>query len=160
MQKIFRDFEDTLSLNEQLEGVLSFFKLIFKLGFMAHMLACLWNTSAEYDVKKNWIEAAGLESNDWPIRYLYSVYWSVTTIITVGYGDIAPKNSLEVSLSIMAMIVGCGIFGYSINSVGSILKKFENKDNILRYDFVFIYPIHFLFFYKNSHKILGKTSKL
>ena len=132
MQKIFRDFEETLSLNEQLEGILSFFKLIFKLGFMAHILACLWNKSADFDSKRNWIGAAGLESNDWPTRYLYSLYWSVTTIITVGYGDIAPKNPLEVSLSILAMIFGCGIFGYSINSVGTILQKFQNKENILR----------------------------
>ncbi len=30
------------------------------------------------------------------VHYIYAVYWAMTTIITVGYGDITPQNYAEV----------------------------------------------------------------
>ena len=31
------------------------------------------------------------------VRYLYSLYWSLTTLTTVGYGDVIPHNELEIA---------------------------------------------------------------
>ena len=42
-------------------------------------------------------------------------------MVTVGYGDITPANIIEISYSMLFMLVSCGVFGYSINSIGSIL---------------------------------------
>lgn len=38
-----------------------------------------------------------------------SVYWSIVTMTTVGYGDIAPQTVLGQSLAAVAMILGYGI---------------------------------------------------
>jgi hypothetical protein len=38
--------------------------------------------------------------------YLYSFYYGSTTILTVGYGDISPKNPVEIALIIIIQIVG------------------------------------------------------
>jgi voltage-gated potassium channel len=38
-----------------------------------------------------------------------SIYWSVVTLTTVGYGDISPKTSLGQALSALLMIIGYGI---------------------------------------------------
>ena len=43
-------------------------------------------------------------------------------MITVGYGDITPANVYEICYSMMFMLVCCGVFAYSINSIGTILK--------------------------------------
>ena len=45
-------------------------------------------------------------------QYLYSVYWALTTLTTVGYGDITPTNNLERLYSLFALLTGALVFGY------------------------------------------------
>lgn len=47
---------------------------------------------------------------------------------TVGYGDISPSNTIEYIIAMSCMLFGSGIIGYSINSIGAILKKMNKKD--------------------------------
>lgn len=49
------------------------------------------------------------------------MYWAVTTTLTVGYGDIIPKNPNERLFNIFVMIVGCGIFAFSMNSIADVI---------------------------------------
>lgn len=42
------------------------------------------------------IPAIRLSGKSLIVRYIYAVYWAMTTIITVGYGDITPQNYAEV----------------------------------------------------------------
>jgi hypothetical protein len=34
----------------------------------------------------------GIASRSWGEKYVYSLYFSSTTLLTVGYGDLAPTN--------------------------------------------------------------------
>jgi len=45
------------------------------------------------------------------------------TTITVGYGDITPKTTLEKVIVIMMTMTICGVLGYTISSIGDILKE-------------------------------------
>lgn len=38
-------------------------------------------------------------------------------MITIGYGDISPKNTIERSFGIFVMILASGVFGYVMNSI-------------------------------------------
>ena len=40
------------------------------------------------------------------VRYLYAVYWAVTTLTTVGYGDLVPTNDAERGYALMCPIDG------------------------------------------------------
>lgn len=69
----------------------------------------------------------------WRTRYIYSVYWAITTIVTVGFGDLTPQNEAEVIVIMVLEILGTSFFGYMINVIGitvdNINKKNEEYDN-------------------------------
>ena len=49
--------------------------------------------------------------------YVVSIYWAVTTMSTIGYGDIKPTNTAERLFAMFVMFVGAGIFTYGITNV-------------------------------------------
>lgn len=51
-----------------------------------------------------WIDLPNLALANKPlmVKYIYSIYWALTTTITVGFGDITPQNYAEV---VIVMIV-------------------------------------------------------
>lgn len=49
-------------------------------------------------------------------------------MITIGYGDISPKNTIERSFSVFVMILASGVFGYVMNS---IVLLFQNTNESL-----------------------------
>jgi hyperpolarization activated cyclic nucleotide-gated potassium channel 2 len=51
---------------------------------------------------------------------------------TVGYGDIIPKTSNEKIYSMASMILACGIFAYTVGSVGGIISKQNSEANLFR----------------------------
>ena len=47
------------------------------------------------------------------------------TMITVGYGDYAPKTEDEMILCIFTMLCTCGVFAYALNSINGIIYNFN-----------------------------------
>jgi hypothetical protein len=99
------------------------FVVIFLFGLLlCHWLACLMAISGPGFVDNySHLEAdAGNGS-----RYLVALYWAMTTMSTVGYGDITPHTDTERLYCIIAMVIGCGYWGFVLGSMTSIIS---NKD--------------------------------
>jgi hypothetical protein len=54
-------------------------------------------------------------------KYLTSVYFTVTTITTVGYGDVSISTKMEKIFCIMIMLIGVIAFSFASGSLASIL---------------------------------------
>jgi len=42
-------------------------------------------------------------------------------MVTLGYGDIVPKTAYERAFTIIIVLLSCGMFGYCLNQIGSIV---------------------------------------
>lgn len=46
-------------------------------------------------------------------------------MVTVGYGDITPRTTFERIYTMMAMLIASGMFSYTINSIGTIVTRYN-----------------------------------
>lgn len=74
----------------------------------------------EDGVDGTWMEG---DINDMPPseQYLTSVYFTVTTITTVGYGDISGSSISEKIFCVIIMLVGVMSFSFFSGSLASII---------------------------------------
>lgn len=87
-----------------------------------HFCACGWfaignygETSSKYN--KTWISTQGIKNNSLWEQYSYSLYWSVVTLCTTGYGDISATNTIEQWFASVCILMGTCFFVYFIGAV-------------------------------------------
>jgi Cyclic nucleotide-binding domain/Ion channel len=80
----------------------------------AHWLACGWLAIGGID----------MEADDFS-KYLRALYWCITTLATVGYGDIVPKTNLQTVYTMVVMLLGVGVYGYVIGNVTNLVANID-----------------------------------
>jgi len=128
VQQYIDDLEDRTGMNMQ---VLQIVKMVLGLLYLMHLLGCFWfyvGHTPGYDT--SWLaEYDGGSGLDAPtdVQYLYSVYWALTTLTTVGYGDIVPTNNAERWYSLVSLLIGALVFGYMLSSIGDLLSNVDKN---------------------------------
>ncbi|KAH8057243.1 cyclic nucleotide-gated ion channel [Aureococcus anophagefferens] len=64
--------------------------------------------------------------------YTIALYWAVTTLTTVGYGDVSPHSSEEMLWSIIVQFVGTCSLGYIMGEVTAILTQEDKSAEMIR----------------------------
>lgn len=82
-----------------------------------------------------WVGQAGLLDADAGAQYVAAVYWSFTTITTVGIADIQAGTPLESTLLNIWMICGVLFYSFVVGILSSTLSNFDkkNQDLAVRY---------------------------
>ena len=131
--KIFRKYiknvRNKYFIGKKGENILELIDLVFLSLFMCHIFACTWHWIGNIsflDHNKTWLVHKGIQNKNIWVKYIYAFYWSATTIMTVGYGDISPQNIHETLLSTIIIFIGCGIFSYNIATIGTVLKNIRD----------------------------------
>ena len=124
---------------------------IFATLYVSHVLACgfyMVGAASYYDAlervdndvdalppRVSWLDVSGLPMKDFPgldwdevfAPYAAALYWTFTTITTVGYGDLIPANASERFYASASMLIGTGIFGNIISCMTNILAEAHSE---------------------------------
>ena len=63
-------------------------------------------------------------------RYITSFYWALTTVTTVGYGDISATTWPEKAFAVLGMLTGGFVFGMIVASLSDIVRKSNPGDTM------------------------------
>jgi hypothetical protein len=80
----------------------------------AHWIALLWI----------WVGGVSREQGD-TTAYINGLYWTITTLTTIGYGDITPQTNEQKIFTMFIMAIGVGIYGYIIGNFTSLLSNVD-----------------------------------
>ncbi len=91
-----------------------------------------WFTLVVHWLSCGWIAIRGEASADdiWT-TYNKALYWCITTLATVGYGDVTPQTNIERLYAMGVMVLGVGMFSISIATVAAIVM--EMKPEVARH---------------------------
>ncbi|CAH9144307.1 unnamed protein product [Cuscuta epithymum] len=111
-------------------------KLICVTLFAVHCAGCSYYLlAADYrDPKMTWIGASMedfLHKSLW-IRYITSIYWSITTLTSVGYGDLHAVNTQEMIFDICYMLFNLGLTSYLIGNMTNLVVHGTSKTRQFR----------------------------
>ncbi|OMP01617.1 hypothetical protein COLO4_11777 [Corchorus olitorius] len=95
--------------------------------FLVHCAGCLYYLLADrYPHEGNtWLGSVNpnfRETSLW-IRYISALYWSITTMTTVGYGDLHAVNTVEMIFIIFYMLFNLGLTAYIIGNMTNLVVE-------------------------------------
>jgi voltage-gated potassium channel len=97
-------------------------------GIMRLMNFAFWFTQAVHYIALGWIVIGASEAARIPPdQYIRSLYWAVTTVATIGYGDYYPNHdsNLQIIFTIVVQIFGVGMYGYIIGNVSGLIANID-----------------------------------
>ena len=89
-----------------------------------------------------WLNYSGayspIISLPWNIQYAYIVYWGVSTVSTISYGDIASMNPIELTFEVAMMVIDFAVYAYITNNIIKILLWARSKNDKIRSEMIMI----------------------
>lgn len=112
---IYETLIDRFKIDMKFGYALDFLKLIWTSIGIMHWVACIWYGIGFFSgEEKRWLDLQDIGNKNLFQKYVYSLYWTAVTMMTVGYGDLTPQNPIETIFVVLIVIVGCGLFAYYI----------------------------------------------
>ncbi|EAR83995.2 cation channel family protein (macronuclear) [Tetrahymena thermophila SB210] len=131
-----KNLSDVITIEQNQKHLYRLFTQLFNVFLIAHISAiCMWIlylVEEYYQINNNWVNQANIQNQAFYEQYFYSLYWSITTLTTVGYGDIHIQNYQEAIFISFVMILFSCVFAYSVSNIGVILQEIQKNSRQLQ----------------------------
>jgi hypothetical protein len=157
VNKLTRYVLDKFKLDNNIERFIIFILLFLILN---HLAACIWFLIAKLDdfSPDCWVTRLGYIDEAPYDLYILSFYWTLTTITTVGYGDINAGTPTERFYNLIIMSIGVLMYSFAIGSLTSIVATLDAKNSKINERLQTLYSIRYDF--KISQEIYEKVRKV
>ena len=119
------------------ENIITFIAYLCIVGNSLHFATCL-NIFISRNSYPNWIFSLNMQNKSFLEIYLTSLYHIVTSLTTVGYGDITPNTLIENIFQLIILLIGIVAYSWLVSSFSNYIKinnekyiEYENKVKIL-----------------------------
>ena len=120
---VINHFSSELKISSGVERII-FFCMFFVLLF--HIFACMFIFLSEIENESGgWLDDPSLAGYSDFDKYITACYFIMTTISTVGYGDISASTRLERFFMIILMLIGVSSFTFISGALSSILSNYD-----------------------------------
>lgn len=108
--------------------------LLFILCSITHWFACIWYIvgTAGDDDDETWLSKMKLVDSNTSEQYAYALYFTLTTMTTVGYGDVTPQNPTEVVFATFLLLIATVVFAALMGSLTDVITSLSTEKNIVR----------------------------
>jgi hypothetical protein len=106
-------------------GILRMITGIIGTIVLTHLFACFWYLTAKVNDYEpdTWVYRKNLVDVENYQAYLWSLHWSIQTVLTLGYGDIPAQTTLEILLSLVWMLFGQMLFSFLVSTYTTIIQS-------------------------------------
>ena len=107
------------------------YSILVIFGLCLHIMACLFIFAGQTSYF-SWIQRAGLEFESFWKIYLTGIYFIITTVTSVGYGDVTSVNRTELGIGIFLLAIGSSAYSSMLNFIESLIKRNDDQT----YDYI------------------------
>ena len=117
----------------------SIYFYITVLGLIIHFYACIWialgnptypgESTWIYSIQNRHFNPADFTKGEWEV-YLCAVDYVVTTLSTIGYGNVLPVTQREYFFAMFMQFFGIAQFGFAVGNMLKFITLYKNQAEI------------------------------